>query len=396
MPHQIRKSLPAVVLAATAAGCATGSQTIADPTPAPVSAITGAFVVRLGTDTLSVERYTRTEDSLVGDAVMRSPQTAVRHYVVRFGPDGRVTSMDFQGHRPSGSAPPQAATILFGADTVNVTMKTGDSTRTLRVSAAGAVPFLNFSYALIELAVMRALATPGDSSAVTVLPIGGQQSARLPIKRIAPDSVRIWFFGYPIYARIDESGRILGLQGLSTTQKVEVERVATADIEALVTTFASRDASRAMGQLSPRDSVSAAVGSGRVTINYGRPFKRGRKVLGGIVPWDTVWRTGANAATGFTTDVDLVMGGVSIPAGKYTLWTIPSQSGWKLVVNKQTGQWGTEYDVKQDLARIEMRRETLAVPVEQFTISLEPSGSGGVLSMSWDDTRVFVPFSPKS
>ena len=103
--------------------------------------------------------------------------------------------------------------------------------------------------------------------------------------------------------------------------------------------------------------------------------------------------TGANAATQFRTDRDLVMGGVTIPAGFYTLWTLPSPSGWRLIVNQQTGQWGTDYHGDRDLARIDLPVSTLPTPVERFTITLGASGQGGVMVLEWDTIRATMPFS---
>ena len=111
-----------------------------------------------------------------------------------------------------------------------------------------------------------------------------------------------------------------------------------------------------------------------VTIDYSRPSMRGRKIFGGLVPYGQVWRTGANSATSLKTDANLTIGGAAVPAGSYTLYTIPSETGWKLIINKQTGQWGTEYDEKQDLARVDMKVAKNATPTEQFTISLRQDG----------------------
>ena len=107
-----------------------------------------------------------------------------------------------------------------------------------------------------------------------------------------------------------------------------------------------------------------------------------------------MWRTGANAATQLSTPVDLVIGGATVPAGKYTLWTLPSQSGWKLIINKQTGQWGAgaaAHDPAQDLVRVDAKVETLATPVETFTITIEPAA----LTFAWDKYRYSVPVSKK-
>ena len=100
----------------------------------------------------------------------------------------------------------------------------------------------------------------------------------------------------------------------------------------------------------------------------------------------------ANAATQFRTDRTLALGSLVVPAGTYTLWTLPTPSGWQLIVNRQTGQWGTDYDASQDLGRVPMTAATLPAPVEVFTIAVEPRGAGGILSLSWDRTRVQVPF----
>src|SRR5689334_13753896 len=100
---------------------------------------------------------------------------------------------------------------------------------------------------------------------------------------------------------------------------------------------------------SPPGTAEVSLAGKTVTIKYGRPSMRGRKIMGGLVPYGQVWRTGANEATTLVTPVTLLIGGTTIPAGEYTLWTLPSEGTWKLIVNKQTGQWGTEYDEHQDL-----------------------------------------------
>ena|SRR5579871_5874611 len=144
--------------------------------------------------------------------------------------------------------------------------------------------------------------------------------------------------------------------------------------------------------LSPRDKAQFTFADGKkITVDYGRPSMRGRKIMGGLVPYGEVWRTGANEATGFVTEAKLTIGGKEVPAGKYTLYTLPSAAGWKLIINKQTGQWGTEYDEKQDLARIDMKTTKLDKPVEEFTISFDKSGgNGAVMKLAWENTAASV------
>jgi hypothetical protein len=123
---------------------------------------------------------------------------------------------------------------------------------------------------------------------------------------------------------------------------------------------------------------------------------RGRKIMGGLVPYGRVWRTGADAATTLTTSKALVIGDTTVPAGKITLYTLPGEDQWKLILNKQTGQWGTEYDQSKDLARVDLTKKALTAPVDQLTIAIEPgTGNGGTLKISWETTELSVPFTVK-
>ncbi|HEU4629936.1 MAG TPA: DUF2911 domain-containing protein [Gemmatimonadaceae bacterium] len=132
-----------------------------------------------------------------------------------------------------------------------------------------------------------------------------------------------------------------------------------------------------------------------VTIDYGQPHARGRQIVGNLIPYDQVWRTGANEATAFSTDVDLELGGARVPRGRYTLYSLLTRSGWKLIVNRQTGQWGTQYDPSRDLVRVELATRELSVPQESFTMTLVPSIEAplrGELVLSWGTLQGRVPW----
>jgi hypothetical protein len=153
--------------------------------------------------------------------------------------------------------------------------------------------------------------------------------------------------------------------------------------------------------MSPHETVSAEIDGAKVSISYGRPYivKPGttevRKIWGGLVPYGKVWRTGANEATILTTDQTLDIGGTTVPAGKYSLYTLPSEDGAKLIINKQTGQWGTVYEEKEDLARVDMKKESLDKTVDQFTMAIDKNPSGGVIKMAWEKTGYSVAFTVK-
>ncbi len=147
---------------------------------------------------------------------------------------------------------------------------------------------------------------------------------------------------------------------------------------------------------SPRDSAELTLNGKNISVNYGSPSMRGRKIMGSVVPYGKVWRTGANAATGFTTQADLIIGNIKIPRGSYTLFSIPSAKQWKLLINKQTGQWGTVYQEKLDIARIPLKKKTLTDKVERFTITLERTGDkSGVMKFSWEKTQLSFNFQIK-
>lgn len=145
---------------------------------------------------------------------------------------------------------------------------------------------------------------------------------------------------------------------------------------------------------SPRGQATFTFDDGKkISVDYGRPYMRNRKIMGGLVPYGKVWRTGANEATSFQTESALTVGETNVPAGKYTLYTLPAESGWQLIINKQTGQWGTEYDQSQDLARIPMKVQKLESPVDQFTISFDKRGpNAGVMKLEWENTSATIDF----
>jgi hypothetical protein len=142
---------------------------------------------------------------------------------------------------------------------------------------------------------------------------------------------------------------------------------------------------------SPPATAEVTLKNKKITIDYSRPSLKGRKVGQELAPYGKVWRTGANEATALNTKIDLNIGGARVPAGKYTLYTLPSEGTWKLIINKQTGQWGTKYDESQDLARVDMKKSTLPQSVEQFTISFDKKNeSTADLNLDWGNTRVSV------
>lgn len=375
--------------------------TLAAALAAPLAAQErGAFVIRLGRDTTAVERYTRSATRLEGDIVARAPRTTSRHYTVDYGPEGRVTRVEItvRPGAPADAPPSQRTVATFTRDSVAVEIRRDTAVTTRRaLLPAGAVPVVAgpaASWTAFEQLVARLRRSRSDSLAVPMYGVGVTFAGSWSVKALGRDSVWLYDGNDVFHARVDRDGRIWGAVPLSGTQQFTVERVASVDIAALAASFAARDQQgQSLGQLSTRDTVRATVAGATLWVDYGRPAKRGRVIFGStVVPWGQVWRTGANAATQFRTDRDLELGGVRLPAGFYTLWTIPSPTGWKLLINGQTGQWGTDHDAARDLFQLDMTLRTLPQPLERFTMSVEPSGQGGILKLQWDTTEASLPF----
>jgi hypothetical protein len=156
-------------------------------------------------------------------------------------------------------------------------------------------------------------------------------------------------------------------------------------------------------RVSPHETISAVIDGNRVTIVYGRPFTKDpksdsmRKIWGTLVPYDKVWRLGSDEATTLITQQPIMMGATTVPAGAYTLYMLPVKDGpTKLIINKQLGQWGLTYDDKQDLARVDLKMDSVTTPVNQLTLAVErnPSG-GGILKVTWEQTQFSLPFTVK-
>jgi hypothetical protein len=142
--------------------------------------------------------------------------------------------------------------------------------------------------------------------------------------------------------------------------------------------------------LSPTADTSVTLRGHAVTIEYNAPSARGRQVEGGLVPYGSVWRLGADSATTLTTDTEVTIGDLKVPKGVHTLYILASEGGWKLIVNKQTGQWGTDYDEAQDLGRVSLKTAKLSPAAETLRITLKPAQAGAMLEIVWGGTRAAV------
>lgn len=366
--------------------------------PSESDAVTNnaAFVTWLGNDTLAVEQFTRDDEGMNATVVLRTPETTVRDYTLTTTPEGQLERYEAVVRDPlaaDGTAPLRQTVVTPEGDSLLVEITEDGETQTRRIAGgADALPFIDMVHWPFELMLTRAYATGRDSVAQPLFTTRGTQP--FVVRRLAPDSMTVTHpFRGTMGVRVDDVGRLIRLDAANTTRKLVVERTSSIAIDALAETFAQRDEQgQSFGALSGRGTAEATVDGATITVDYGVPEKRGRDIFGALVPWGEVWRTGANRATHFTTDRTLQLRGLTVPAGTYTLYTIPEPDGGTLIVNRQTGQGGTTYNADRDLGRVAMTRESLPHTVEPFTIQVEDTDAGGALRLHWDQTAFVVPF----
>jgi hypothetical protein len=373
--------------------------------PAPVRAQSAAtpdstgFLIKLGADTLAIERVVTYADSVTGDFLTRSPHTSRYTYTAHVSPaPERLVTAYAMSHYQTGltsSTVDVRLTADFASDSAHVIVQRKDSSHAFSFPAPSTtVPLLEPGFGLHQILIARALAGHDRRLPFAWVYVPDQVDTGSILAGPGANAVEIATPTDTIRAVLDAKGRVLSMTDPGGTFQATVSRIPWPDLDHWAADFMDRDAKgRGLGTLSTRDTVRAAVGLVKVLVDYSRPAARGRQIFGNIVPWNVVWRTGANWATSITFDKDLLIGPKRVPAGSYTLFTIPSQAGWTLIVSRATGEWGTEYDPTADFARIPMTSATTPRVAERFTIAVTSHGSGksNALTMQWDNVIATVP-----
>ena len=369
------------------------------------------FIGRLGNDTISVESITRRGNTVVVDGVDRFPRVRRRHTEIELGPGSTTRHLVMDIHTPSEPANQRErhVTADVTADSVHIlqTDDAGKLRHEFATNGAVAMAHVPQMYSLYELyfdaAFARAAAlkrVAGDTVQLRQFYID-REFDRFPLHhgvvRILPDNraeiQHDWLSGTG-QATFDSTGRMLTYSGARTTYLVDVARLdSQPDIRGLADKWEALETAKGgVSQLSPRDTVRSTIGNVSIMIDYSRPHARGRVLVGNVIPYDRVWRTGANAATQFTTSAPIRLAGIRLAAGTYTLWTVPHQNGVDLIVNGQAGQWGTEYNSSRDVGKAPMQSAALSTPVDQFTISVAASDARhGTLTLEWGSFRWTAP-----
>lgn len=340
---------------------------------APVPDSSG-FVIRLGADTLAIERVVTYPDSVIGEFVTRAPRTTRFAYRAYLTADHDVAWYDVT-HYATGFVTGQVDARMnadFQSDSAHVIVQRGDSSRAMSYAAPRtAVPLLEPAFGLHQVLIARALAARGRRLPFAWVYVPDIVDSGSIIVGPHDDTVRIATPTDTIRAVVDASGHVLAMTDPGGTFQATASRVPWPNLDRWAADFMARDArGKGLGNLSPRDTVRGTIGTAMLMVDYSRPAKRGRVIFGNIIPWNVVWRTGANSATTLDVDKDVMVGSTRLPAGRYTIFTIPAPTGWTLIVSRKTGEWGTEYDSTADFARIPIPSSRTSSPVERFTIAI--------------------------
>lgn len=353
---------------------------------------------------MSVETFSRSNNGYAGKLLIRMPATQIATFKAGLNQSGLVSMMNIEWRTPSSnpSGPkPRTYSVTIKDDTTATVHMTGvwrgkniDTTYQTSVPE-GAVPGFGKeppALATFSQIIHQAnLKNNSSSYPVNILIPGSKRQFKTTLTHLGGDTLALRMFGYSYLATVNGKNNISWYSAQKTTVKTVTKPASNINLEQVASRFAKLDAQgRGMPIASPLDSAVATLDGAHLKIIYSRPSMRGRKIWGSLVPYDTVWRTGANAATQFSTDKDLMIGDTKVPAGTYTLYSIYTPDSGKLIINSQTGQWGTVYKKARDFARIPMEKSKTE-PQEEFKISIDTSNGKGYIRLAWDTTQFQVP-----
>lgn len=362
---------------------------------APVGAQQASFVYRLGKDTVAIDQYTRSANQLSGEMVQRTGASVVLvRYEMSLRADGLPAAASVRRMQPDGTPlPNQPIEVRFtvtGDSIVRELVRPDSVLRTAIAARQGTVVLPVYAYGPMELLAARRR-SGGATDSLPSLGIAGP-AGFVGLEVAGGDTLRMRGTGiYPMRFLFDARGQLQLVDGAMTTNKViAVRGPGGLDMPALAR------AMRPTGTLSAREVARGSFGPGAIVlVDYGRPMVRERTVWGGaLVPFDSVWRAGANDATHLFTTRAMTFGSVTVPAGAYTLWIQHTRTGTSLIVSRKIGMWGTEYDPAQDVVRIPMQLTPTPSPVEELTVTVRNQGGlRGALEFAWGGSVASAAFS---
>ena len=363
---------------------------------------TASFIGRMGVDTVLIETYTIINNHLYGKAFVRVPEDYIGEFSIHFYPDGSIREFNINAMNPMNSSVPFEA--KSDAFEYRLNMNCQDDTCTYYNSDPGKP---------VERVVRHSTKTMdfvgGWVPLISLMEWNCMRLAKshlqsIPLKMINHNigvydigvhyqDTETMIFGGPFleYTTIktDKEGRIISVNGIGTPWNYNVTKFPPINIEEIAQRMTKKPG---IGIPSPTESIDVEIQNSKITLTYGRPYKRGRTIFGGIVPYDSLWRTGANGQTTITFENDIKIGKSLVPKGVYSVYTIPKMNEWLLIFSTDTKKWPTDPDRSKDFVQVSIPIKKSAHVKQQFTIELNETKKGGQLQFMWDDIIAIADF----
>jgi len=363
---------------------------------------TASFIGCLGVDTVLVETYTMINNHLYGKAFIRVPEDYIGEFSIHFNSDGTIREFNIHAMNPFNSSIPFEA--KSGAFEYRLNMNCLNDTCTYYNSEKGQNSETIFKHTASNMDFVGGWVPLISLMEWSCMRLAKSGKQGLPLKMINHNigvyDIGVHFlnkdtiiFGGPFLEytkiKIDATGRILNTNGIGTPWNYYVTKYPPIDIDKIAGRMAK---TKGIGIPSTTETIKSTVQNSSVTLTYGRPLKRGRKIFGGVVPYDSVWRTGANSPTSITFENSIRINNIVIPKGQYSIYTIPSQKEWTLIFNTDLTTWPTDPDRSKDFAQVVIAVKKNENIKQQFTIEVKETKKGGVLQFDWDDIIAFAEF----
>lgn len=363
---------------------------------------TASFIGRMGVDTVLVETYTMMNNHLYGKAFIRVPEDYIGEFSIHFYPDGSIREFNINAMSPINSSLPFEA--KSGAFEYRLNMNCRNDTCTYYNSEVG-----RNSEKLIHHPTRKIDFVGGWVPLISLMEWQCQRLARsglqtLPLKMIN-HNIGVYDIGVRYRAKnkiifggpfleyttisVNQDSRIESLDGIGTPWNYYVTKHPPIDIDAMAKRMSKTPG---IGIPSPTESLQASIQQSKITLTYGRPYKRGRPIFGGVVPYDSLWRTGANGRTTITLGNDIKIEKRVLPKGVYSIYSIPKMREWVLIFSTDLKNWPTDPDRTKELLAVRIPIQKSSDIKQQFTIELKETQKGGQLIFMWDDVVATADF----
>ena len=363
---------------------------------------TASFIARMGVDTVSVETYTMINNHLYGKAFIRVPEDYIGEFSIHFYPNGSIREFNINAMDAFNSSVPfQAKT---GSFEYRLNMNCKDDTCTYYNSKKGLYSEYIVKWAAREMDFVGGWVPLISLMEWQCMRLMKSRKQKLPLKMINHD-IGVYdigvlllnqdtvIFGGPFLEytkiKIDKEGKILNTNGIGTPWSYFVTKHDPIDIDQIAKRMAK---TKGIGIPSPTKTFQSSIQNSKIDMAYGSPYRRSRVIFGGVVPYDSVWRTGAGSATTIRLENNIRIGKTLIPKGQYSIYTIPHKNEWQLIFNTDIKTWPTDPNRSKDFAQVTIPVKKTDKINEQFTIEIQETKKGGELRFSWDDIIAVAEF----